>query len=94
MEEPLDRLPDEDIQSVDITRVPFFRSASGYGSRIPTQYRIRVGNRWHRVYAICYSNAASHYVNRNGGRQFLMAVTETRLEDAMDAKFNRTRSTM
>ena len=42
---------------------PRNRSASGYGNRIPTQWLVRtIDNRWRRVYAICYSNAATLYV--------------------------------
>jgi len=42
---------------------PRNRSVSGYGNRIPTQYRVRtIDNRWRRVYAICYSNVATLYV--------------------------------
>ena len=42
---------------------PRNRSVSGYGNRIPTQYRVRtIDNRWRRVYAICYSNVSTLYV--------------------------------
>lgn len=37
-------------------------TASGYGARIPTEYMIKVDNRWRRVYAICYSNSATLYI--------------------------------
>ena len=37
-------------------------TASGYGSRIPTEHMIKHNNRWKRVYAICYSNASTLYI--------------------------------
>jgi hypothetical protein len=52
--------------------VPMNRSKSGYGSKIPTQYRIKCAdNRVRRVYAICYSNAASHYILVSGNRKYI-----------------------
>lgn len=46
-----------------VTDVPHGRVAkSGYGSRIPTQYMVKWAGRWMRVYAICYSNAATLYI--------------------------------
>ena len=45
---------------------------SGYGSRIPTDHQVRVNGAgpWRRVYAICFSNAASHYVSILGRRYY------------------------
>jgi hypothetical protein len=39
------------------------RCASGYGRRIPTDYAIRLGSRWHRVYVCCFSNAGTAYID-------------------------------
>jgi len=48
------------------------RSSSGYGRKIPTQYTIvSPDNRTRRVYAICYSNAASFYCLSHGTMLFL-----------------------
>lgn len=49
---------------------PYGRSATGYGSRIPTDFQVRVDYRgpWRRVYAICWSNAASLWVSVKGQR--------------------------
>lgn len=67
--------------AVDLQR-PRHRSATGYGDKNPTQYRIKLSdNRWRRVYAICYGNAASVYVNSNGVRLFLDDATEYALQD-------------
>lgn len=43
-------------------------TASGYGNRLPTQHMVKYRNRWRRVYAICYSNCATHYVWIDGNR--------------------------
>ncbi len=44
----------------------------GYGNRISTDRKIRFKGEkiWRRVYAICYSNAASHYVRVKGKKLF------------------------
>jgi hypothetical protein len=39
-------------------------TASGYGKRIPTQYMIRVNNRWRRVYCCIYSNIGTLYIGK------------------------------
>jgi len=50
------------------TIAPINRSKSGYGSKIPTTLMIKlVNNRWYRVYAICYSNVASYYIEIGNG---------------------------
>ena len=43
-------------------------SASGYGNRLPTSHCIRIGKRWYRVYAICYSNVSVFYIRWGGKR--------------------------
>ena len=53
------------------TTPPVHRSATGYGKKIPTAWMLQVEGVWRRVYAVCYSNAASHYVMIRGGRYFL-----------------------
>ena len=45
------------------------QTVTGYGSGIPTQYMIRVANRWHRVKVDCYGNAGSSYVTVAGIRR-------------------------
>jgi hypothetical protein len=57
------------------------RTASGYGNRIATDWLVRISGstgtqpalyggdcRWRRVYATCWSNAASLWVNVPGHR--------------------------
>jgi len=41
-------------------------TVSGYGNNLPTQWMVRVGRRWHRVRAICWSNAATFWVRVRG----------------------------
>lgn len=64
-------------------RAPYQRTASGYGGKLPTRYRIRYANRWRRVYAMCYGNAASAYVVVNGAPAFLDIATEYALQDGL-----------
>ena len=44
------------------TKTPINKSRTGYGNRLPTQYMIKVENKWRRVYAVCYSNVATTYI--------------------------------
>lgn len=46
-------------------------TASGYGAKIPSEHMVRIGQRWHRVYVMCYGNSGSAYIIRNGQRQFI-----------------------
>lgn len=48
-------------------------TASGYGSKIPTGYLIKLQGegREYRVYAVCYSNAASFYIVRKREKIFI-----------------------
>ena len=49
------------------------RSADGYGRKIPTNRLIRLEGekRWRRVYAICFSNCASHYIMIGGDAYYI-----------------------
>lgn len=49
---------------IKVTECPKNPYASGYGSRIPTQYMVKYNNRWHRVYCICYSNSGTLYIGK------------------------------
>lgn len=55
------------------TKAPHNRSRSGYGSKVPSTWQLRIGTRWHRVYVICWSNAGTAYVLRGGERVLLGA---------------------
>lgn len=42
------------------------QTASGYGRKLTTHWKIRFNGRDYRVYATCISNAASHWFTANG----------------------------
>jgi hypothetical protein len=49
------------------------QTATGYGRKLVTDYMLSIPGaaRPYRVYAICFSNCASHYILRKGERLFL-----------------------
>ena len=53
------------------TEAPRFYSASGYGSRIPTEYMVWSASRWRRVYCVCWSNVGSLYIGRGDSKIFV-----------------------
>lgn len=58
------------LHSPKITPIPRKgQTRSGYGRRLPTRYLVRLPGerRWRRVLAICYSNAATLYVDTPAG---------------------------
>jgi hypothetical protein len=38
------------------------QTASGYGKKLTTKYIVNFCGKKHRVYAICFSNVACHYI--------------------------------
>lgn len=46
----------------------------GYGSKISTEYKVKVENKWRRVYCTCFSNNASYWVIVNKQKKFLIKV--------------------
>lgn len=67
----IDYLNESQVADVRRGEAPRHYSASGYGNKIPTQWEIKIGSRWHRVYVIQWSNAGSAYVIVGGKRLFL-----------------------
>lgn len=47
------------------------QTATGYGSRLNSGYKVAYRGKIRRIYAICYSNVASFYVLIRGKRTFL-----------------------
>ncbi len=43
-------------------------TASGYGSKIPTEYMVHWRGRWRRVYCRIFSNSGTLYIRHEGGR--------------------------
>lgn len=41
-------------------------TASGYGSKIPTRYKVKHNNKWKRVYCRIYSNIGTLYIMDKG----------------------------
>lgn len=48
----------------------------GYGSKITTDYECRVGNKWHRVYLILFSNSGSHYITVGKQRYYVTDIPD------------------
>jgi hypothetical protein len=46
-------------------------TASGYGAKTPSRYKVKIGSRWYRVYSACYGNASSEYVTVKGQRLYV-----------------------
>lgn len=55
------------------TKAPPTRNLTGYGRQLPTHYMIKlVNNRWYRVYAKSFSNAASFYIRtKHAGERYI-----------------------
>ena len=47
------------------------QTATGYGSKLSTQYKAFYNNRLYRVYCHCFSNSGSNYIIVKGKRIFL-----------------------
>ena len=48
--------------NVKTTDVPPSRSRTGYGFKIPTQYKVNYFGKWLRVYARCISNTSTLFI--------------------------------
>jgi hypothetical protein len=44
----------------------------GYGKKIKTNYKVKIGNRLHRLYCMCWSNIGTLWVNV-GGQQVIVS---------------------
>lgn len=79
------------IKEAKTTEAPPNRNALGYGNKIPTRYMVKLDrgprSQWQRVYAICYSNCASHYVKAGAaGKRFLDVYSFERIEALTSAE--------
>ena len=61
----------QDIDLIE-TKLPRTNFISGYGSKIPTGYKVNFQNRLYRIYATCYSNNASLWFISKGKKYFVM----------------------
>lgn len=41
-------------------------TATGYGRKIPTRYKVYYNGLWRRVYSACYSNVSTEFIETNG----------------------------
>jgi hypothetical protein len=48
------------------------QSEEGYGKKITTDREVQYKGRWYRVYATCFSNAASHWIMVNKQKLHLL----------------------
>jgi hypothetical protein len=68
---------------------PYHRNVSGYGDKIPTRYKVKYGETprqlasWRRVYAVCWGNASSVYIEMYGERLYLDSGIEYFLTDGV-----------
>lgn len=70
----LNEIKGDSYEVVKTRRTPNNYSRTGYGCKLPTSYMVIDHNdhgRARRVYAICYSNAASYYVLISGVMYFI-----------------------
>lgn len=78
MAENLNERDVEGVRRSDATRGSGKRPGQGpdgYGRKIATDWEVRVGGKWHRVYVVQFSNAGSAYVVR-GGRDLYLGSFE------------------
>ena len=47
------------------------QTASGYGAKLTTRHKVKHNGRFYRVYATCFSNCASHWIECQGERLYL-----------------------
>jgi hypothetical protein len=53
----------QDILDHKTTETPHFRSASGYGRKIPTCHLVQLKDgKWRRIYVFCFSNSGTAYI--------------------------------
>ena len=64
------------ISLLDWQKQKLMYTATGYGSKIPTQYMVKHGNRWKRVYCAIYSNVGSLYIIANNQKIIVDTIQE------------------
>lgn len=48
------------------------QTASGYGRRLTTPYKVEVNGKWRRVYCCCYSNNGTLYIGNLSGKSVIV----------------------
>ena len=60
------RVYDVRIHELQHHKLGLSYTATGYGDKLPTIYKVRVQGRWRRVYSRCHSNVSTEYVLIDG----------------------------
>jgi len=61
---------------------PPYYSATGYGRKIPTQWRVQLTDKvWRRVYVCCYSNSGTAYVLQAGKWLVVDGTAEDKIKE-------------
>ena len=47
------------------------QTATGYGHKLATVYKVRHNGRWYRIYCHCFSNSGSLYIVSKGERLYI-----------------------
>ncbi len=55
-------LDESSVEDVRQTKPPLNSSRTGYGGKIATSWKIKIGGRWYRVYVMIFSNSGTAYV--------------------------------
>jgi len=50
------------------------QTASGYGSKLTSRFKVPYNGRLYRVYYICYSNLATYYIVSNGNKIIIRVI--------------------
>ena len=64
------------VKALDWQEAGLQQTATGYGKRLTTRYMINLEGRWRRVYSVCYSNCATHYIGHIGKDDFAIVKLE------------------
>lgn len=68
------------IDGIRVTIPPLQRTATGYGRKLPSRFMVHYAGRWHRVYAMCFGNVATHYICQGGADLVLDNESEWKIE--------------
>ncbi len=76
------------VADVKRTELPPNPYITGYGPKIPSSAKIRyrsdTGERWYRVYVMCYGNSGSAYIRVAGQDLFLDNDTEFKMSGRLN----------
>ncbi len=78
------------VESKETNLPNYGRNVSGYGNKMPTQYKVRFQGKgkWYRVYCVCFSNVGSIYVIINNEKFYFRYVMELQGKPEGTEKYN------